>query len=127
MFGTTDDLIEYWNAPFTTPENPGIYPTEIYLASQFCERHNLPLNSEFHASREFLRNFFIIRDLDWFEACWLKRPHMRNGAQEYFLNACVSQREWENLYYADSMAQFDTLADLSNGLAFEAILGIPKF
>jgi hypothetical protein len=57
MFGTTDDLIEYWNAPFTTPDNPGLYPTEIYLASQFCERHKLPLNSEFQASREFLRDF----------------------------------------------------------------------
>lgn len=98
-FGTFADVVRYWTAPYE--EGGGYLSTETYLGWHLTSRvlnNTEGLNHE-QLYRRLLRDCVIVRDLDWFDGFWLRHPHMRNGAGLRFGDTCVSQRDWEQMYF----------------------------
>ena len=78
--------------------------------------------------RPFLRDYFIIRDFDWFGGFWLKHPDFRNGDHLKLRDSCVSQSDWERLYFApEPAAHLDLMGSLSHGVMLQSALDIWKY
>jgi hypothetical protein len=127
-FGTLPDLELQWGAPLAEAHDH--IATEQYLHWRLYNALGLPpAEPDLAAYRPFLRDYFVIRDFDWFGGLWLKHPQFRNGADLKLRDSCVSQNDWERLYYAhDPGAQLDLLgADLSHGVMLQSALDISKY
>ena len=126
-FGAMPDLMLQWGAPFAeATEN---IATEQYLHWRLYGELGLsPDEPNLTTYRPVLRDYFIIRDFDWFGGLWLKHPKFRNGADLKLRDSCVSQNDWERLYFAqDSTAHLDLLGALPHGVMLQSALDISKY
>ena len=127
-FGTLPDLELQWGAPLADAQDN--IATEQYLHWRLYNTLGLrPQEPDLETYRRFLRDYFIIRDFDWFGGLWLKHPLFRNGAHLKLRDSCVSQADWERLYYADDPGgHLDLLgASLSHGVMLQSALNIAKY
>ena len=104
MFGATDDLQRYWaSSPFGKDEHRTFI--EQYLSRNFRAELNMPPRVTDHAPRkymEYLRDYFVVRDMAWFEGWWIgRRNDMRVATHLAPYSSLVTQAVWEDLYYAD--------------------------
>jgi hypothetical protein len=99
-FGTFGDVVLYWTAPMEEVDHD--VGTETYLGWHLMIRTLSHPGDEDHARqyRRLLRECVIVRDLDWFEGFWLRHPKLLSSANLRFGDTCVSQRDWEQLYFA---------------------------
>lgn len=125
-FGTLPDLMLQWGAPFAaSTEN---IATEQYLHWQLYGALDLPpAQPDLTSYRPYLRDYFIIRDFDWFGGLWLKHPKFRNGHALKLRDSCVSQADWERLYFAQDTAHLDVLGSLPHGVMLQSALDISKY
>lgn len=68
--------------------------------------------------------------LQWgrFGGLWMKHPKFRNGAELKLRDACVSQGDWERLYFAeDAGGHLDLLGSLPHGVMLQSALDISKY
>lgn len=127
-FGTLPDLELQWAAPLAEADEN--IATEQYLHWRLYNALGLPpAEPDLVSYRPFLRDYFIIRDFDWFGGLWVKHPTFRNGAALKLRDSCVSQADWERLHFAHDPAQhLDLLgADLSHGVMLQSALDISKY
>lgn len=125
-FGTLPDLMLQWSAPLDV--NALNVATEQYVHwTLHSTLGAASAEEELTAYRTFLRKYFIIRSFDWFGGVWTKEPALRNGDKLKLRDSCVSQSDWERLYYADDAAT-DLLGgkSLPNGIILQTALGIHK-
>jgi hypothetical protein len=125
-YGALPDLIRHWSAPF---EAKGIHNnTEQYLGNHLYNSLGINYDDSITESYyKFVRDYFIIRDLSWFDGCWLKRPELRTAATQAFGDACISQLDWERLYHAPPSRALDAMSVGEGGVVIQAALGISRF
>ncbi|CAN7341740.1 hypothetical protein LJR219_001906 [Phenylobacterium sp. LjRoot219] len=126
-FGALPDLVLQWGAAFDEADEP--VGTEQYLHWRLHGALGLPpVEPDLAAYRSFLRDYFIIRDLDWFGGLWLRNPDLRNAASVQLRDSCVSQTDWERLYYqADPAPHLDLMGASANGVMLQSALGLLKY
>ena len=126
-FGTLPDLMLQWGAPFAGPDDQ--IATEQYLHWTLYGALGLPAaEPDLLTYRPFLRDHFVVRDFDWFGGLWLKHPGFRNGADLKLRDSCVSQGDWERLYYAgDPAPHLDLMGALPHGVMLQSALDISKY
>ncbi len=126
-FGTLRDVSLQWGAPLADAADE--IATEQYLHWTLYGALGLPpLEPDLPAYRAFLRDCFIVRDFDWFGGLWLKHPGFRNGAHLKLRDSCVSQNDWERLYFApDPSTHLDLMGGLPHGVMLQSALDIWKY
>jgi hypothetical protein len=125
-YGAVPDLMRHWSTPYETDDFHN--NTEQYLGTHLY--YNLNLNYEdsiMNSYYKFVRDFFVIRDLSWFDGCWLKRPELQTAASLTFGDVCISQLDWERLYHAPPSRALDTLGAADGGVVMQAVLGLSRF
>jgi hypothetical protein len=97
-FGAAQEVLRLWLAPFEETDSGS---TETYLGWHLWRslHPDDPRGDHRARYRELVRDYFVIRDFDWFDGFWLRHPHLRNGAKLNFGDACISQQEWERAYF----------------------------
>lgn len=127
-FGAVADLMLQWATPLGN-ERPGI-PTEQYVHWSMSERMRAgPVEPDMDNYRAFLSSGFVVRDFDWFGGFWIKHPELRNGARLKLRDSCISQSDWERLYYSHDPGGPPSVggASLTNGVMLQSALGVHKF
>lgn len=129
-FGALPDLLLQWGAPlFGAGETEARHWNEQYFHWKLYEALGLPSVEPDHpAYRDFLRDYFVVRDFDWFGGFWVKHPELRNGAALRHRDACISQSDWERLHYAATPAAgLNLMGALPNGVMLQSALDIHRY
>jgi len=124
-YGAVPDLIRLWDVPLETTEDYGYTEQYIGISLYTGMKFRYP-DTIMNSYYRFLRDVFLVRDFSWFDGCWLKRPKLRTAAAEVFVAACLSQIEWERLYYSPHVSPPDEMGGGDLGVAFEGALGISR-
>jgi len=131
MFGRTEDLLEFWGAAWqfdSTPDQQHDAPPEIYLTRAFLERRGR--TKARHNQLEWfsaLADLFIVKDFDWFEAIWFKKPEFRGAHEETLWGACISEADWETIGLSQDQTHTEYFSNRGFTAIFDQILNLPKF
>lgn len=127
MFGYADDVARFWfQKPCTPTDTP--LPPEMYLSTQFISGiTGRPVDWNKDASLAYLRDYFVVESMDFFESVWTKRPALKDLDELYFIDKIIDGDAWRNLYFSDSIEEACGFNGLSRGAVSEAVLGIKAF
>lgn len=118
MLGYVDDLLLYWSVAdddrnFDIDDlvskisldklgNHGLV-AESYFGTQFAKRIGRKLEGSLSDSLNFLRDFFMVFDDEWFELFWTKSPHLIANTAQYPWQENINNNFWMELFKQSSI------------------------
>lgn len=122
MYGAVDDLLAYWSQPLDISEWSADWrslsladlsrqniPSETYFARNFMQLIGRALTDTHEDSRNFLRDFFVLMDDEWFGLMWAKHPAGAPVARTRPSAICLCHADWQAL----QIGVTDTAPDLA--------------
>ncbi len=112
MYGSTKDLLKFWDCPLDERQfgllevcqssnllQLGVegLPAECYFGVNFCRRLGRSANGELADSWAFYRDLFLVTDNSWFELFWPKNPHIPDSFPLLPHRETISNRFWHAL------------------------------
>lgn len=119
MLGHTEDLLLFWDIELDlrkynmNQDNEWLTktiidigldmgPTEAYLGVNFCNSIGWKINKDLLNAWDFLRQFFIVVDNNWFDIFWYKNPLIPDVKTNIKIRENVDFFFWQSLYYSQS-------------------------